>query len=38
VPLLVRTLESAQEIASALDARCYDSAPPPRAAARTTID
>ncbi|TDL46977.1 energy-coupling factor transporter transmembrane component T family protein [Kocuria rosea] len=31
VPLLVRTLESAQEIASALDARCYDSAAPPRA-------
>jgi biotin transport system permease protein len=38
VPLLVRTLESAQEIASALDARCYDSAPPPRAAPRTTTD
>ncbi|MFI7484141.1 energy-coupling factor transporter transmembrane component T family protein [Kocuria sp. M1R5S2] len=32
VPLLVRTLESAQEISSALDARCYDSAPPPRRA------
>lgn len=30
VPLLVRTLEAAQEIAAALDARCYDSAPPPR--------
>ncbi len=38
VPLLVRTLESAQEIASALDARCYDSAPPPRAAPRTATD
>lgn len=38
VPLLVRTLESAQEIASALDARCYDSAAPPRAAPRTTTD
>ena len=35
VPLLVRTLESAQEIASALDARCYDSAPPPRRAPRS---
>ncbi|MEX5297874.1 energy-coupling factor transporter transmembrane component T [Kocuria sp. CPCC 205292] len=33
VPLLVRTLESAQQIAAALDARCYDSAPPPRRAA-----
>ncbi|GAA1773430.1 energy-coupling factor transporter transmembrane protein EcfT [Kocuria aegyptia] len=30
VPLLVRTLESAQEIAAALDARCYDAAAPPR--------
>ncbi|WP_424346336.1 energy-coupling factor transporter transmembrane component T family protein [Kocuria sp. CH-021] len=30
VPLLVRTLESAQQIAAALDARCYDAAPPPR--------
>ncbi|STX06421.1 energy-coupling factor transporter transmembrane component T family protein [Kocuria rosea] len=38
VPLLVRTLESAQEIASALDARCYDSAPPPRATSRTATD
>lgn len=28
VPLLVRTLESAQEISAAIDARCYDSAPP----------
>lgn len=36
VPLLVRTLESAQEIASALDARCYDSAPAPRRA--TPVD
>ena len=34
VPLLVRTLESAQEVAAAIDARCYDSAPPgPRPAA-----
>lgn len=38
VPLLVRTLESAQEIASALDARCYDSAPPPRRATRPAPD
>lgn len=30
VPLLVRTLEAAQEISSAIDARCYDSAPPAR--------
>ncbi|MEX5303103.1 energy-coupling factor transporter transmembrane protein EcfT [Kocuria sabuli] len=30
VPLLVRTLEAAQEISSAIDARCYDSAPPVR--------
>lgn len=36
VPLLVRTLESAQEIAAALDARCYDTAPPRRAAPSTT--
>ncbi|MCQ2002215.1 energy-coupling factor transporter transmembrane component T family protein [Arthrobacter zhaoxinii] len=32
VPLLVRTLESAQETAAALDARCYDSPAPPRPA------
>lgn len=38
VPLLVRTLESAQEISSALDARCYDSAPPPRRATPSTSD
>ncbi|MGQ1795938.1 energy-coupling factor transporter transmembrane component T family protein [Kocuria oceani] len=30
VPLLVRTLESAQEISAAIDARCYDSAPSQR--------
>ncbi|MFF0989891.1 energy-coupling factor transporter transmembrane component T [Kocuria nitroreducens] len=36
VPLLVRTLESAQEIAAALDARCYDSAAPPRRRTRNT--
>ncbi|GLU87555.1 MULTISPECIES: energy-coupling factor transporter transmembrane component T family protein [Kocuria] len=39
VPLLVRTLESAQQIAAALDARCYDSQPPPpRSAPRTPSD
>lgn len=36
VPLLVRTLESAQEIAVALDARCYDSTPPVHPMARKT--
>lgn len=37
VPLLVRTLKSAQEIALALDARCYDSAPHrPRTTQRTS--
>lgn len=38
VPLLVRTLESAQEIAAALDARCYDSTPPPRRTTLSTTD
>lgn len=38
VPLLVRTLESAQEIAAALDARCYDSAAPPRPTSPHTAD
>ncbi|MFC3991139.1 energy-coupling factor transporter transmembrane component T family protein [Actinoplanes siamensis] len=28
VPLIVRTLEAAQEISAAIDARCYDSEPP----------
>ena len=37
VPLLVQTLESAQEIALALDARCHDSAPHrPRTTQRTS--
>ncbi|MBB5750298.1 energy-coupling factor transporter transmembrane protein EcfT [Micrococcus sp. TA1] len=36
VPLLVRTLESAEEVAAALDARCYDSAPPPRPLGRSS--
>jgi biotin transport system permease protein len=36
VPLLVRTLESAQEIAAALDARCYDAAAPPRRTRRSS--
>ncbi|MFI7496121.1 energy-coupling factor transporter transmembrane component T family protein [Kocuria sp. M4R2S49] len=36
VPLLVRSLESAQQIAAALDARCYDSTPPPRRRAPAT--
>jgi len=30
VPLIVRTLESAREISAAIDARCYDTEPPPR--------
>ncbi|HST72387.1 MULTISPECIES: energy-coupling factor transporter transmembrane component T family protein [Kocuria] len=38
VPLLVRTLESAQEIAAAIDARCYDSTPPARATAPPAAD
>ena len=36
VPLIVRTLESAQEISDALDARCFDSAPAPGRAPRST--
>lgn len=38
VPLLVRTLESAQEISAAIDARCYDSAPPQPRPAPTLSD
>lgn len=38
VPLLVRTLEAAQEISSAIDARCYDSAPPARRPAPPVSD
>lgn len=38
VPLLVRTLEAAQEISSAIDARCYDSAPPARRPAPSVSD
>lgn len=38
VPLLVRTLESAQEIAAALDARCYDSVAPPGHTSPYTAD
>lgn len=33
VPLLIRTLDAAQQISSALDARCYDSTPPSRRSA-----
>lgn len=38
VPLLVRTLDAAQEISFAIDARCYDTSPPPRRGAPPVPD